>query len=295
MLNKLVKSLLILSAVLAVTSLTVALIKPVNAESEPQNLAICKSKEIRCKQESNGTVVVLPAFYNEKNTYPALITLPGTTLTPANYVEEPFSEQYKTRTENPFIVILLPVTGSKNDYPPLGDIALTIKRYEKLVRSNLDDLIPKYKIDKSRIVLAGSSLGGDLSWALTLRNPEVFRSGTIVINSQSTYPDEGSMKQLAAKGARFVLISSEIDQENRLRCMRIAAKKLADNGVTHWFGVIPGKDFYSSDIRVKMLMPSVDYILFKKSFDRRSWNHLTLTLPASPPEKQEKSPCLESA
>lgn len=81
---------------------------------------------------------------------------------------------------------------------------------------DLDALMARHnvKIDKSRVALGGSSLGGDLSWALSLRNPNLFQ-GAVTINSRNTYRLnscgdessnlESSMSQLAQNNARFAM------------------------------------------------------------------------------------------
>jgi Putative esterase len=285
MLNKLTKRLLLTSIPFAVSVLTMLMTIPLNAQLaieksvadlssfyDLNTISICQFDKQRCKKENTGTVVVLPASYDKTSTYPALIILPATYSTPASYINGDFAEQYKTRTENQFIIILLPVEGKKSDWEPDENFAPATKRYEKLIKSNLDSLKPNYNI--SVVALAGSSLGGDLSWLFSLRNPDLFR-GSIVINSQSLEPVAPNMVKLATNKSRFVLISSEVDTYDRLPCMRNTAKRLADNGLTHWFGVVPGTDFSPSEISVQMLMPSIDYVLFNKDFDRRSWDHLT--------------------
>lgn len=279
MLNKLNKRLLQVSIVVLATSLMIIMMRPVDAQSEPQNSIISSSvstsnESTRSITQSNGTVVILPASYSNEKTYPALIVLPYTGGKPIDYFWGSFVNQYETRTENSFILILLDVEGSEKDYPPLGDFSRTIERYEKLVINNLDDLIPRYKIDKSRIVLGGSSLGGDLSWALSLRNPTSFR-GTIVINSQSTYRGKSDsdkskiFQQLVANKSRFFMIASEADEYQRLPEMRRAVEELAQYGVAHRFEIIPGERYSSGNIRTEMLMRSVDYVLSFPDFSPR--------------------------
>lgn len=273
MLNKLIKRLLIVSVFIFVTSLMTIVMKPVDAQMRTQNSVSPSSKatpnESTCIPRSDRTIVKLPAFYDKKNTYPALIILPFTGGTPADYFQGAFAEQYSERTENPFIVVLFDIQGSKNDWNPGKNFYPAIERCEKFVKTNFADLIPKHNIDPSRIVLGGSSLGGDLSWALSLRNPSLFRSGTIVINSQSTYRDEVGMRQLASNKSRFFMLASETDEYKRLPDIRRAVEELAQYGVDHRFEVIPDADYSSSGLRTEMLMRGVDYVLFNKEFSSR--------------------------
>ena len=167
-------------------------VEPSIAQSEIQradsSLVTSLPTEPVRQQESNGTVVILPAAYDESATYPALILLPWTGGTPADYFRGAFAEEYSTRTEDPFILILPNIRSSQSDYSSSGAWQSTIERYETLVSSNLELLIPKYNIDASQVVLGGQSLGGDLSWALGVRNPDLVQ-GVIAIGSQSNYRD----------------------------------------------------------------------------------------------------------
>ncbi|NER26418.1 MAG: hypothetical protein F6J89_02025 [Symploca sp. SIO1C4] len=270
MLNKLAKRLLQMSVVVLVTSLTLTTIvmKPVNAQLETQDSvstpSTSTSNELTRIQESSGIEVILPASYSNKNTYPALIILPYTGGTPADTFDREFAEQYAAHTENPFIILLPAVRGSEDDYALPGAFTATIERYENLIKNNLEVLMPKYNIDPSGVVLGGYSLGGDLSWALNVRNPSRFR-GAIVIGSKSTYPGASNMSQLAANGSRFFMIMGE--QDENLRAMRLAIEELAKYDVNHRFEIIPSADHYDIFQQYtprKMLTQSIDYVLFKK-------------------------------
>jgi predicted esterase len=294
MFNQLARQLSLAITMALVASLTALMMGPLNAKLVEQSSypppSICTGNEIHCKQESNGTVVLLPLSYDDKKTYPALLILPATYNTPANYIEGDFANQYKTRTENPFIVILLPVTGLQSDWDPGENFGPAKERYERLVKGNLDLLRPKYNLNS--IVVAGSSLGGDLSWSLSLRNPDLFQ-GAIVINSMSLERIPSNMAKISTNKSRFVLISSEVDEKKRLSCMRKTARELASNGVVHWFGIVPGKDFSSESLKTEMLMPSIDYVLFGKNLDGRSWdNHKNLSdsTPDGKPENRKEGP-----
>jgi pimeloyl-ACP methyl ester carboxylesterase len=277
MLDRLYRCLLQTSIVVLVTisSLITIAMKPVDAQLETE-ISSCTStsSKITCIKQSNGTVVILPVSHNQKNAYPALILLPFTDGTPADYYQASFAEQYETRTANPFIVILPDVKGSSNDWNPPENFPKTVERYDKIVTNDLKALIPKYNIDAFRVALAGYSLGGDLSWALSLKNPSLFR-GTIVMNSKSTYRGKSNSEQskifqeLAANKSRFFMIASEADDKQRLPDMRRAVEELAQYGVTHQFEIIPGinddpKGLEASAIRTERLMQSVDYVLFNK-------------------------------
>lgn len=247
---------------------TTILIKPVSAQTETMGSIAAASRSVSNqpirKRESSGTVVVLPASYNEENTYPALILLPWTGGTSVSIFNGYFAAQYEARTTNPFIVILPNVSSSSAAYASSGAWNATIQRYETIVRRELDVLTEKYSIDESRIALAGPSLGGDLSWALSLRNPDLFR-GTIVIGSQSSYRNASNMSRLAANDSRFFMIIGGRDIRRRLSGMRNAVRQLAQHGVNHRFEVIPDANHRNIINRFapgEFFTQSIDYVLF---------------------------------
>lgn len=216
------------------------------------------------RRESSGTVVILPASYNPEETYPALILLPWTGGTSVGIFDRYFAAQYEVRTTNPFIAILPNVSSSSAAYASSGAWNATIARYENLVRRELNILTEKYSIDESRIALGGPSLGGDLSWALSLRNPDLFR-GTIVIGSQSGYRNDSSMSRLAANDSRFFMIIGGNDIRRRLSGMRNAVRQLAQHGVNHRFEVIPNanhRNIINRYVPGELFTQSIDYVLF---------------------------------
>jgi predicted peptidase len=156
--------------------------------------------------QSNGTVVILPAAYDKTQTYPALILMPPTNRTASEFYSWAISEAYRKRTGKPFVVILPPERGSRGDYSSSGAFESAITYYEKSVRDNLRVLIPKYNLDASHIAIGGFSLGADLSWAISLRNPDLFRSA-ILIDSLCSYRLSQNVPQLASKKFRFFLIA----------------------------------------------------------------------------------------
>ncbi len=156
--------------------------------------------------QSNGTVVILPPTYDRTQSYPALILMPPTNRTAAEFFGWAMSEAYRKRTGKQFIVILPPERGSRGDYGSGGAFEAAIAYYERSVRHNLTTLIPKYNIDASRIAIGGFSLGADLSWAISLRNPDLFKSA-ILIDSLCTYRLPQNVPQLASKKFRYYLIA----------------------------------------------------------------------------------------
>lgn len=219
--------------------------------------------------------VKLPASYDENQDYPVLILLPYTGVT-TDYTnpERAFAKQYQTRTNNPFITISLDSENKPSGSINTEQLCNEIRKYEKIA-TDLDGLMSKYniKIDTDRVALGGSSLGGDLTWAIILRNPNLFKRA-ITINSRNTYRLnscgdesinlESSMGQLAEENARFSMLMSEAFSSNRLSEMLRAVEILNQYGVANQFEEIPTEEVDRSAIRTEKMMESVDFVLFNE-------------------------------
>ena len=90
------------------------------------------------------------------------------------------------------------------------------------------------------MAVAGFSLGGDLSWAIALRNPGVLR-GAIVMASRASYrPASSDARALAERGTRFFLTMGSDDDRTRRRMAQAAAAELDRLGIAYRFEVITG-------------------------------------------------------
>jgi pimeloyl-ACP methyl ester carboxylesterase len=213
--------------------------------------------------QGNGTVVILPVNYDKTQTYPALILMPPTNRTASEFFNWAMSEAYRTRTGQPFIVILPPERGGRGDYSSGGAFESAIAYYEKSVRDNLTALIPKYNIDKSHIAIGGFSLGADLSWAISLRNPDLFKSA-ILIDSLCTYRLPQNVPQLASKKFRFVLIAGRKEGGEAIHPLGNVKAILDRNQIANIYKSFPS----ASHARIIELIPdamwmeSVDFALF---------------------------------
>jgi enterochelin esterase-like enzyme len=178
--------------------------KPSEASSTPSG-----SQKMTEISENDGTTVILPPGYESGKTYPALVLMPYTDRTALHMFNWGIYDAYHQNTEDPFIIIMPPGQGSSANWSGSGWEAL-VSEYESYVQQDLSPLVEKYHINPDQLVIGGFSLGGDLSWALSLRNPEIF-DGAIVMGSMSTYRNEQSAEQLADKGFRYFMVMGDYD------------------------------------------------------------------------------------
>lgn len=209
-----------------------------------------------------GTVV-LPPDYDPARAYPVVEILPATGSTAGTLLQmylgrvglgrlyaEPPDRQLAAlrpylfpdtgRLAGGCILILVYGRGSFDDYGTQRAWERTIARYEREVLADLRSVAATRRVDTTRMVVAGFSLGGDLAWALALRNPRLLH-GAIVMASRASYrPDPAAADALALRGARFFLTMGDKDDRTRQRLARAAALALDRWGVTSRFQVIPG-------------------------------------------------------
>lgn len=208
--------------------------------------------------ESNGTTVILPASYDQQKSYPALVLLPFTGGTGLDFFRWSLEKPYRDRQINPFIVIVPAGKGSRSDYTPSNAFSATIQRYDNQVKADLKTLIPKYKIDASRVSIGGYSLGADLAWALSLRNPKLFR-GAILIDSICSYRLPSSMNELAKRNFRVFMIVGQ----NHNYPMSAVKSLLEKYKIPSQYKNFPTSDHNTilNDISPEMFMRSIDYSL----------------------------------
>jgi enterochelin esterase-like enzyme len=171
--------------------------------------AIPSSQEMTEITEADGTTVILPPGYESGQTYPALVLMPYTDRTALHMFNWGIYDAYHEQNKDSFIVIMPPGQGSSANWSGSGWEAL-VSEYESYIQQDLSPLVEKYNVNPDQLVIGGFSLGGDLSWTLSLRNPDIF-SGAIVMGSMSNYRDEQSAQQLANKGFRYFMVMGGYD------------------------------------------------------------------------------------
>jgi predicted esterase len=207
--------------------------------------------------------VVLPPDYDPARAYPVVEVLPATGSTAeallqiylvrlglGRLADRPPAEQLAALAPYLFagagqgrrgvILVLVRGRGSAEDYRTARAWERTIARYERQVLADLRAVAAAHRVDTGRLIVTGFSLGGDLSWAIALRNPGVIH-GAIVMASRVTFrPDDAGASAVRSSHLRFFLTMGDADQDARQRLARAAARTLDGWGVPNQLRMLHG-------------------------------------------------------
>jgi pimeloyl-ACP methyl ester carboxylesterase len=230
---------------------------------------------------THESVLVLPSDYDPSVSYPVVVMLPFTGGD-AEYMFDAYAYEAglsdgtlsekldailnvfnANRPDNlrKFAVILPKGKGSRKDHSWKG-FEMCFTRYEERVIKDLDKFSELYNLDTERVYLAGVSLGGDLSWALSLRNPEKF-AGAVVMGSRCSYvPPAGSLQTMYDKNYAFFMTMGMKEANDRLAGIRYARKQLDSMQILNIYKEMP--DLYHHKAPLWLFLEGVEYLFSVK-------------------------------
>jgi predicted esterase len=179
--------------------------------------------------------ILEPAEMEDGRVYPVLIVLPFTGGTAADLLEHYLS----TVAAHPCFVVIPPGAGSTADHSWEG-FSASIERYEQHIEKGLDRLADSYGGRTGKRYLTGYSLGGDLSWALSIRNPDEY-AGAIMMGTRCGYPAKAAaLETLKRGGFRAIFASGRRELDERVEGMKKAADLFTEAGIENRFRQFPG-------------------------------------------------------
>lgn len=166
---------------------------------------------------------------------------------------------YKSlKFDKAFFALVPTGAGSTKDHSWQGFEAC-IYRYENKILNDIKTYSKQYSIDTTRIILAGYSLGGDLSWAISQRYPEKFR-GAIVNGSSCSYAEKGMMARQAKQGARIYFALGESELARRTTGTLNAKALLDKAGIKNKLSRMRGEHVTATR---EQFREALDFLLFE--------------------------------
>lgn len=208
------------------------------------------ANDVRPAYLSREAEVRLPAGYRRNRTYPVFVVLPPTGVEPSRIVR---SYGLDPERQDQFILLLPPGGPTRDEYLP--DFPGFVAAYEERVLADIAALLENYRVDPDRIYLGGYSLGGDLSWALSVRNPDVF-AGAVIAGSRTSHPvEETALMLMQERGFRAAFLIGNREDPLRYRGINVARGHFEDAGITHTYEeyrgghVIPPRSTFQEAVR----------------------------------------------
>ena len=208
------------------------------------------ANDVRPAYFSQEAEVLLPAGYRRNRTYPVFVVLPPTGALATDVVRHYGLDPERQER----FILLLPRGGpTRDEYLP--DFMGFVAWYEERVLTDIEAVLENYRADPDRIYLGGYSLGGDLSWALSVRNPDVF-AGAVIAGSRTSHPvEETALMLLRERGFRAAFLIGNREDPLRYRGINVAREHFEDAGITHTYEeyrgghVIPPRSTFQDAVR----------------------------------------------
>jgi pimeloyl-ACP methyl ester carboxylesterase len=226
--------------------------------------------------------LVLPPDYNPSISYPVVVMLPFTSGD-AQYMFNAYAKEANSEGEtnseklgailrvfnaqslegNRSFVVLLPKgRGSRRDHSWQGFKAC-FERYEERIIKDLNKFGKTYNLDLSKVYLTGVSLGGDLSWALSQRHPEVFK-GAMVMGSRCSYPPpDTAIEVMREKDYTFFMTMGMQEARDRLAGMRYARKILDSTGIQYVYKEMP--ELRHNKAPLWLFLEGMEYLIYNQT------------------------------
>jgi len=179
--------------------------------------------------------VILPVGYRRSVDYPVFVVLPPTG-TYASSIAARLG--FDAERQRDFVLILPPGRPTRDEYGP--DFPAFVAWYEERVLSDLSSVLQEYSTDPDRVYIGGYSLGGDLSWALSARNPDVF-AGAVMAGTRASYPiTPEALAALSSNRFRGAFLIGDREDPVRHRGINAARALYEAAGIDHRYAEYPG-------------------------------------------------------
>lgn len=197
------------------------------------------------------SIIVAPSTLTKKDKCAVLFVLPFTGGVSSKFMRVYFNDwnsyarwQYdydlflkKLSPTIPIILVMVSGYTSKQDHTASG-FANAIARFDSQIKQDIALLEKKYSIDKSRFYLTGFSLGGDLSWAISQKNPGMFK-GAVVAGTRCGYRTNSGFTTQKKNNFKVYLASGQLESPVVVKGIEQAKSDLTNYGIEHMYYEIP--------------------------------------------------------
>lgn len=172
--------------------------------------------------------VVLPIGYDRSISYPVFVVLPPTGW-PASRMT--FRLGLDPATQRDFILMFPAGRPTRDEYLP--DFFTFVSWFEERLLQDLSYVLERFSADPNRIYLGGYSLGGDLSWAISVRNPHVF-AGAVIAGTRTSHPVTPlALEMMRERRFRAAFLIGDREDPDRYRGINFARSRFESGGVEH--------------------------------------------------------------
>jgi predicted esterase len=186
-----------------------------------------------------GAQLVYLPRENPEHRYAPIVLLPYTGGSAQDLYRWKYRNFFRQHRRSDVVFVLPPEEGDYDDYETGEDWAETVMEWEREIGAILDEAAAALPLDRSRVVLAGHSMGGDMAWALMQRQPERY-AGAVIMGSRCNWRQQGSPQKLAERAVRVAFAVGEKEREVRRRGAQLARGLLEQFGVPVRWDDLPG-------------------------------------------------------
>jgi predicted esterase len=207
--------------------------------------------ETEIKHAVEPSIIVAPSGISKKDKCAVLFVLPFTGGVSSKYMRVYFNDwnpyakwqtDYdlflnKLAPSTPVILVMVSGNTSRQDHDAKG-FANAIARFDAQLKKDLILVEKKYSIDKSKLYLTGFSLGGDLSWAISQKNPGMFK-GAVVAGTRCGYRANSGFTSQKKNDFKIYLATGQLESPVIVKGIEQAKTDLTYFGIEHMFYEIP--------------------------------------------------------
>ncbi len=193
------------------------------------------ASQVRPVYFDRSAEVVLPVGYRSDRQYPVFVVLPPTGAR-ASHMARRMGLDPERQSE--FILVFPAGRPLRSEYLP--DFVRFVEWYEERLFADLDRVFDNYNANPSEVYLGGYSLGGDLSWALSARNPDRF-AGAVMAGTRTSYPvNDATLQRMRESGYRGAFLIGTREDRARYDGINYVRNRLERAGVENRYAEYPG-------------------------------------------------------